>query len=185
MSLLSIVKRVINKKSPDQAAIEYAYQKGFKSGKNFLFNSGFPIDGNYPWLIEVGDNVTLATGVKLLAHDASTAKIPGVRTKIGRVTIGDNVFIGTNSIVLPNITIGSNVVIGSGSVVTKDIPDNSIYAGNPARFICTYDEYCKKHQENQDTHPIFREHLWKEWPEVSEEEKQLMKDKLSGIFGYL
>lgn len=185
MNIIDILKRLLNRKSADQLAIEYAYEKGFKSGKNFLYNSGFPIDGNYPWLIEVGDDVTLATGVKLLAHDASTAKIPGVRTKVGRVVIGNNVFIGTYSIVLPNTTIGNNVVIGSGSVVTKNIPDNCVYAGNPARFICTYEEFCKKHQDNQQTYPVFREHSWKEWPNTSVDEKEQMKEKLEDTFGYL
>lgn len=71
--------------------MEYALSHGFTHGKNFHYNSGYPIDANYPWLITVGDDVTLATGVKLLAHDASTAKIDGVRTRIGIIEIGNNV----------------------------------------------------------------------------------------------
>lgn len=170
--------------NPDEEAIEYAKAHGFRAGKNFHYNSGYPIDGNWPWLISVGDNVTLATGVKLLAHDASTAKT-GVHTKIGIVSIGNNVFIGANSIVLCNTRIGDNVVVGAGSVVTHDIPSNSVYAGNPARFICSFEEYAKKHRDNQKIHPIFREHTWQEWPDADPEEWERMREKLKNTFGYL
>lgn len=170
--------------NPEQEAMKYCIANGFKAGKNFQYNSGYPIDSNWPWLISVGDNVTLATGVKLLAHDASTAKT-GVRTKIGLIKIGNNVFIGANSLVLCNTRIGDNVVIGAGSVVTHDIPSNSVYAGNPARFICTFEEFTKRHLENQDMHPVFREHSWQEWPNATYEEKERMREQLKDTFGYL
>ena len=164
--------------------MSYAKQHGFTHGKNFQYNSGYPIDGNWPWLISVGDNVTLATGVKLLAHDASTAKA-GVHTKIGIVQIGNNVFIGANSVVLPNVRIGDNVVVGAGSVVTKDIPSNSVYAGNPAKLVCSFEEYAGKHRENQENHPIFRQHTWQEWPDADEKERLKMREELQDTFGYL
>lgn len=164
--------------------MEYAKAHGFTHGKNFHYNSGYPIDGNWPWLISVGDDVTLATGVKLLAHDASTA-MTGVRTKIGLVQVGNCVFIGANTIVLPNVRIGDNVVIGAGSVVTKDVPSNSVYGGNPAEFICTFEAYCQKHQNDQQTHPTFHQHTWQEWPLVSEQERMEMKERLKDTFGYL
>ncbi len=65
-------------------------------------------------------------------------------TKFGPITIRNNSFIGVNSIVMPNVTVGPNSVVGAGSVVTKDVPPNTVYAGNPARFICTYEEYLEK-----------------------------------------
>ena len=118
---MNIVKKLLKKlfhhPSPDKEAMDYAYAHGFRSGSNFHYNSGFPIDANLPWLISVGDNVTLATGVKLLAHDASTPHV-GVHTKIGIVQIGNNVFIGANSIVLCNTRIGDNVIVGAGSVIS-------------------------------------------------------------------
>lgn len=67
-----IIRRLFHRPNPDKEAMDYAYAHGFRSGKNFHYYSGFPIDANLPWLISVGDNVTLATGAKLLAHDAST-----------------------------------------------------------------------------------------------------------------
>lgn len=186
---MNLIKRLYRKlryggSNKDAEAMEYAIAHGFEHGKNFLYNSGFPIDGNYPWLISVGDDVTLATGVKLLAHDASTAKT-GVHTKIGIVQIGNCVFIGANSIILPNVRIGNNVIVGAGSVVTKDIPNDCVYAGNPARFICTFEEYQKKHRENQNCHPIFRQHTWQKWPNASEEERRDMREKLKDTFEYL
>ncbi len=184
--VIAFIKRLMGKRpSPDIDHMNYCYANGFTAGKNFSYNTGFPIDGNFPWLISVGDNVTLATGVKILAHDASTAKIDGVHTKIGIVDIGNNVFIGCNSIVLCNTRIGDNVVIGAGSVVTRDVPSNSVYGGNPAKFICTFEEYSKKHQDNQHTHPNCREHPWYDWPKASAEDKAKMKEKLKDMHGYL
>lgn len=184
MHIIGRIKRIFGGVNPEKSAMEYAYAHGFKSGKNFQYNSGYPIDGNWPWLISVGDDVTLASNVRLLAHDASTAKT-GVRTKVGIVRIGNNVFIGADSVVLCNTRIGDNVIIGAGSVVTKDIPSNSVYAGNPAQFVCTFEEYTKKHAENQKTHPLFREHTWQEWPNASPEEWESMRKRLENTFGYL
>jgi len=183
--LKRMIRRILHRENPDAMAMKYCIDHGFVHGKNFSYNNGFPIDSNWPWLISVGDNVTLATGVKLLAHDASTARIDGVHTKIGIVEIGNNVFIGANTVVLPNVRIGNNVIVGAASVVSHNIPDNSVYAGNPAKKICTFEEYSAKHIGNQSDHPIFREHSWNEWRDQSEEERSRMKDLLKDTFGYL
>lgn len=185
MNFINTIRNLFKKTSPEKDHMDYCFKQGFTAGKNFSYNGGFPIDGNYPWLISVGDNVTLSTGVKILAHDASTAKIDGVHTKLGSVKIGNNVFIGYNSIVLCNVRIGDNVIIGAGSVVTHDIPSNSVYAGNPAKFICSFEDYSNKHQNNQTTHPICREYKWYNWPSAPKEDKDRMKEKLKDTFGYL
>lgn len=100
------------------------------------------IDMGEPYLIKIGNNVTLS-GVKLLTHDASLYKTTG-HTKVGKVHIGSDVFIGWGSIILPGVTIGDRVVIGAGSVVTRDIPENSVAVGNPCRVIGSYDELVAK-----------------------------------------
>ena len=119
---------------------------GLKVGKEFGRLNGVIIDPSHCWLITIGDNVTLAPRVHILAHDASTKNYLNY-TKIGRVNIGNNVFIGAESVVLPNITIGDNVIIGANSTVTKDIPSGCVYAGNPAKFICTTEEYIEKNEK--------------------------------------
>ena len=108
----------------------------------------------YPRLISLGNNVHLAAKVLLVPHDAihlclnNLEKSSGGGTwykeRIGCIEIGDNVFIGTNTTVLYNVKIGSNVIIGAGSLVNKDIPDNSVAVGAPARVIGTFDEFVAK-----------------------------------------
>lgn len=111
------------------------------------------IDGGTSCLVEIGNHVTI-TGATILAHDASTKMYLGY-TKIAKTTIGDYVFIGVGSIVLPGVTIGNNVIVGAGSVVRDSIPDNSVVMGNPARIICATDEYIEKNRERMKQVPIY------------------------------
>ncbi len=126
----------------------------------------------------MGDNVTLASGCRILTHDGSTKKILGY-SKVGCVTIGDDVFIGADSIVLPNVKIGNKVIVGAGCVVARDIPDNSVVAGNPARVLGTYDAYVEKNRRLFEQSPVWHNH----YSQKTEAEKQEMKDTLkdSGI----
>ncbi len=133
--------------------IEDMKKMGMKVGKNTSIEKA-RIDVSHCWLISIGDNVTLAPNVYLLAHDASTKRHTDY-AKIGRVTIGNNVFVGADTVVMPNVKIGDNSIIGTRSVVTKDVPENSVYAGNPAKFICTLDEYLKKNEEKMKHRPVY------------------------------
>lgn len=119
-------------------------KRGLIVGKNFSRQGGVKIDTTNAFLIEIGDNVGLSNDVQILAHDNSTRRFLGV-SKLWKVKIGNNVFVGAKSIILPNVTIGNNVIIGAGSVVTKDVEDNMVVAGNPARPISTLDDFiCKQ-----------------------------------------
>ncbi len=106
--------------------------------------------GSKPYLIEIGNNVTLTRGVTFITHDGGVAvfreKYPGMNV-YGRIRIGNNVFIGVHSIILPGVTVGDNVVIGAGSVVNKDIPDNVVAAGIPAKILKSIEEYEKSSLE--------------------------------------
>lgn len=113
----------------------------FKHGKRFYSNTH--IDTLSPQFVEIGENFISAPGSLITAHDASTFLF-SKKYRIEKVIIGDNVFLGANSVILPGVKVGNNVIIGAGTIVTKNIPSNTVYAGNPAKFICTIDEYIKK-----------------------------------------
>lgn len=109
--------------------------------------------GSEPYLIQIGNHVTITSGVKFATHDGGVWIFRRVYPEIDnfhRIFIGNNVFIGINSIILPGVTIGNNVVVGAGSVVTKDVPDNVIIGGNPAKKIKSIEAYETKILENAD-----------------------------------
>lgn len=162
---------------------ERLIKMGMKVGKNFGRLNGVILDPSHCWLIEIGDDVTMAPRVHILCHDASTKKFLGY-TKIGRVTIGNHVFIGAESVVLPGVTIGNNVVIGANSTVTHDVPDNSVVVGTPARVICTLDEYLVKEKKRMKSAPCYGEEYTLR-QNVSMERRMEQKEALGDGIGYI
>lgn len=153
MRLRNMVKKLLFRLR-GAVTLDTLIECGLKVGKNFNPQSGYNLDLSHCWLITIGDDVTLAPNVQILAHDASTCHYLGY-AKIGRVNIGDRVFIGAGSIVLPGVSIGSDVIIGAGSVVSHDVPEGCVYAGNPARFICTTTDYVEKHRRQMGERPVY------------------------------
>lgn len=152
-------------------------ERGLKVGANFSRLGGTIIDDSHCWLITIGDNVTMAPRVHILAHDASTKKALGY-SRIGLVKIGSNVFIGAESVVLPGVTIGDNVVIGAGSVVTKSIPSNSVATGNPAKVIGSYEEFVARKTAEMKNTVVFDETYTLCNDQFTEAKKQEMIEKL-------
>ena len=104
-------------------------------GKNFLANYNVTILDIAP--VTIGDYVMIGPNV-LISTVGHPLSPKGRREHIGickPVIIGNDVWIGGNAVILPGVTIGSNVVVGAGAVVTKDVPDNCVVAGVPARVI--------------------------------------------------
>lgn len=158
---------------------------GLTVGKNFSRQEKTLIDQSHCWLITIGDDVTLAPRVHILAHDASTKKALGY-TRLGTVNIGNNVFVGASSIILPGVDIGNNVVIGAGSIVSRDIPDNSVVAGSPAKVICAYNDYISRKKSEFYKVPVFDERYTLRNTNFSEKMKNEMKEKLKDSkFGYV
>lgn len=99
-----------------------------------------------PYLITIGNNCQLTTGVLIHTHGGGGSvrhRIPNFDC-FGKVKIGDYVYIGSRAIIMPGVTIGDHVLVAAGSIVTKSIPSNVVVAGNPAKIICTIDEYIEK-----------------------------------------
>lgn len=148
-----------------------AIKSGLTVGEGCIFY-GVPNFGTEPYLIKIGNNVEITSDVTFLTHDGSISVVRRLfprdhMNKYGKIIIEDNCFIGTKAIILPNVSIGKNSIIGTGSIVTKDVPPNSVVAGNPARVICSIKEYADKVIDNtilEKGHSIndLRDYFWKE-----------------------
>ena len=154
--MLNRIKRLLAMRNSEKY-IKYLRKVGMKIGngtKIFAKPFSVTIDVTRPFLIEIGSNVQITKGVKILTHGYDWSTLKAVYGEIcgssGKVVIGDNCFIGMDTIILKNTVIGNNCIIGAGSVLTgKDYPDNSVIAGNPAKVLCTVEEYFDKRKSAQ------------------------------------
>lgn len=119
---------------------KFRYQR--RGGRKRFYSNSL-IDTLFPDLVEIGDDFISAPGSIILAHDASTL-FHAEKYRVEKTIIGNRVFLGANSVVLPGVNIGDDVIVGSGAIVTRDVPSGSVVAGNPARVISTVKEYIKK-----------------------------------------
>lgn len=156
---------------------------GMKVGNNFSRLNGVILDPSHCWLIDIGDNVTLAPRVHILCHDASTKMFLNY-TKIGRVTIGNNVFVGAETVILPSVRIGNNVIIGANSTVTHDIPDNSVAVGSPAKVLESLEKYLEKEKHKMTKYPCYGEEYTLR-KGISMDMRVKQKKQLDGRGGYI
>lgn len=183
-------KRIIRKllkgnKADSDSFVTYLRAQGATVGDDVII---YEPSSNYfglnnPFNLRIGDHVRITHGVCVVDHgyDWSVLKVAygEVLGSTAPVTIGSNVFVGVDAILLKGVTIGSNVIIGAGSVVTHDIPDDSVAAGNPCKVIMSLNKYHKKccdaqlreaeelYRSYQKTYPgqvpdreVFREYFW-------------------------
>jgi maltose O-acetyltransferase len=134
--------------------ISWLVKQGLVVGRNFAVLEDVVIDPSHMWHIVIGNDVTLAPRVQIFAHDASTKQHLG-RTRLGKVAIGDRVFVGASTIILPGVTIGSDVIIGAGSIVTQDIPSGVVVAGNPAKILCPLTKFLEQRSAEMVSSPNF------------------------------
>lgn len=108
---------------------------GVKMGRGCHIGANVSFDTLDPSLFEFGDNVVITMNCVLLHHFFDVLDDGEKRWGMGKLIIGNKVFIGASSIIVKPVTIGDNVIIAAGSVVTKDIPSNCVVAGVPAKVI--------------------------------------------------
>ena len=126
---------------------KYARHLGIKIGENcFISTREWSTE---PYLITIGNNVQITRGVSVHTHGGGhvvRAKYPDFDA-FGKVTIEDWAYIGSYSQIMPGVTIGEGALIAAGSIVTKSVAPHTVVGGNPARFICTTDEYYEKNSK--------------------------------------
>lgn len=149
---IRLIKRAFAKPLTMEQHIEKLRERGVRIGNNVDIINSF-LDYDHGYLISIGNNVTI-TNSTILTHDAALKKTIGY-SQIGCVVIGNDVFIGYGSIILPNVKIGNRVIIGAGSVVTSDIPDDSVAVGIPARVIGSYSDTENKNRELLNVAPTY------------------------------
>lgn len=150
-----VKKILLGKRYNSQTYIEYLRKIGIKIGNDctFYVPSKTLIDTQYPWMITIGNHVRITEGVKILTHDYAWSVLKtqygAILGASGPVKIGNNVFIGMNTIITRNVEIGNNVIIGAGSVVTSSCDNDSVYAGVPAKRLMSLNEYYEKREKVQ------------------------------------
>jgi maltose O-acetyltransferase len=152
------------------------FRKKMMLEKNVFIGRNVLIDPGYNWLVSIGNNSVLSYGTIVLAHDGSLRNYTGY-TRVGKVSIGSNTFIGAGSIIMPGVSIGDNAVIGAGSVVTKNVPDNSVAIGNPAVVVGSISQLINKHKINMQNCQVYEK--------MSEQTVEIIKEELKAGSAYI
>ena len=206
--LIEIIRKIKATRS-SRNYINYLRKKGVLIGDNVVFRSprNTRIDITRPSLIEIGNKVDINQNFQILTHDWASCVFRNYYHELlpssGKVKLGNNIYIGTNVIILKGVTIGDNCVIGAGSVVNKSIPANSVAVGVPCKVICSLDEYFEKRKsacieealeyarsiKNRFNRMPVISDFWEEFPLFMEGEdnlldKQLIISQLGGVENY-
>jgi len=149
MKLFGLIRNLKHK-----LKIKKLRKKGIKIGSNCFILTDINSFSSEPYLIEIGNDVLISAHCFICPHDGATWTINNYfktgYDKIGKIIIGNNVYIGYGTSIFGNVKIGSNSIIGANSVVTKDVPDNSVCVGSPARVICSIEDYVEKNKNRFD-----------------------------------
>ena len=133
---MKLIRKIKNKILKKRMPVKWAKQIGVNFPEGELHLYGEVSWSTEPWIISLGSNVHITSGVKFITHDGGTLLFRNIEPDLEitkPITVGNDVYIGNNVIILPGVSIGNKVIIGAGAVVSKDIPDNSVAVGVPAR----------------------------------------------------
>lgn len=156
---MSIFRRILIKLFPQfMRSDDLVYKltkSGVKVGKKtvFYYPNTITIDTQRPWMLSIGEYCKITGGTIILAHDYSRSVIRrrygDILGEAGKTVIGNNVFIGMNSVILMGTKVGNNCIIGAGSIVKGTFPDDCVIAGNPAKVVCSLEEFYEKRKALQ------------------------------------
>ena len=162
-------------KNPDEYMNKFFRKNGIKIGGGCHIFSN--IISAEPFLIEIGNGVTISSEVAFVTHDNSIIKIdPNCYNLFGKIVIGDNCFIGQRSTLLYGVNLANNIIVAAGSVVTHSFDEERIIiGGNPAKKITTWDSFYRKNKDNS----LSRKNLEKE---ITKTPEKLIKRGVIKVF---
>jgi maltose O-acetyltransferase len=167
-----------------QADLDELMARGLKLGSNVWMGDGVYLDPAFCWLIEVGDDVVIARDVVILGHDAAPRVELGY-TRIGRVRIERGARIGHRALIMPGVTIGESAIVRAFSVVTRDVPPETIVAGNPAKQLASVPDYVAGERETMADRPVWPREGWTIPGNISAENKLIQWEALADGHGYV
>jgi maltose O-acetyltransferase len=167
-----------------QADLDELVARGLQLGSNVWLGDGVYLDPAFSWLIEIGDDVIIALDVVILAHDAAPRVQLGY-TRIGRVRIERGVRIGHRALIMPGVTIGERSIVRAYSVVTRDVPPETMVAGNPAKTLASVPDYVADEREAMSGRPVWPREGWTIPGNISEENKLIQWEALADGHGYV
>ncbi|ALR31851.1 capsule biosynthesis protein CapG [Chryseobacterium sp. IHB B 17019] len=133
-------------------------QNGLKLGKNVVARNGVSF-GSEPFLVEIGDDSRIGAGVTFVTHAGTTVNIRKLEgyeevRNFGHIKVGKNCAIGSNSTILQNVEIGDNCILGANSVLSESMPEHTVYAGNPAKYVCEIEDYADVLKKTTVEYPL-------------------------------
>lgn len=161
MKIINCLKLLVRKIAfphtySSEAYVAFMRSKGAQIGDHCIIYSpnSVMIDMQRPHMLHIGDFCKITDGVKILTHDYSRSvllQMPeyGNVGEAASTWIGDNVFIGMNAILLMGTHIGKNTIVGAGAVVSGHFEDNVVIAGNPAKVVCSIDEFYQRRKAKE------------------------------------
>lgn len=171
MALSKIINKIVTvlQNMQDKAYLETCIQSGLKLGKGVVVRHNVSF-GSEPFLIEIGDDTRIASGTTFVTHSGATSnvrKLEGYEEvrNFGRIKVGKNCAIGSGCVILQNVEIGDNCVLGANSVLSESMPEHTVYAGNPAKYVCEIEDYADVLKKTTINYPI----------ELEKDRKELVK----------
>ena len=145
MGVINIIKSTLLEMVKIVSPVKYARMIGVNLGKNCLVYRSMEWPSE-PYLVTIGDNVQLTRGVAIHTHGGGNVIIRQINFfySFGKVVIRDWAYIGAHAQIMPGVTIGEGAMVAAGAVVTKSVPDRMVVGGNPAKIICSVDDYLER-----------------------------------------
>lgn len=164
--------------------LEKLQDMGMHIGKDVFMPMSTWVDVSHCFLISIGDKCRFGPNCVMLAHDATMNEFLDAG-KVGRVTIHESCSFGYGAIIMPGVEIGPRVVVGANSVITRNIPPDSVVAGNPAKVVAKLEDFLRYHRLSLRKSPLFPYEEYGDHLLPPEKRKEMLDKLAKSAVGYI